>query len=137
MNKRHSTANILLIELVLVILFFMLCVSTIVEMFGLARVKSAYARAESQAMLIVENLEERLAGSEDAASELEKGGFVLTDGQWILQQESYKIVAAETKEETGAGILRTVTFTAEQKTGKELFLLPIVNYLPGEAEVSP
>lgn len=133
--KKHSTANILLVELVLVILFFMLCVATIVQMFGLARMKSAYARAGSQAMLTVENLEECLAGEADAAAELEKSGFVLADGRWEKNEERYTIYAVETHEETEAGMLRTVTFTAEQNTGKVLFELPVVNYLPGE--VSP
>ena len=98
MRKRHSTANILLIELVLVILFFMLCVSTIVEMFGLARVKSAYAKAENRAMLIVENLEERLAGTEDAEAELENAGFVRQEDGWVLQEENYRIDAVQTEE---------------------------------------
>ena len=135
MRKRHSTANILLIELVLVILFFMLCVSTIVEMFGLARVKSAYAKASCSAMLAVENLEERLAGAENAGAELEAAGFTAADGRWVLEQDGYTITAAETEEKTEAGILRTVEFSAEQKTGRKLFDLPVVNYLPGE--VSP
>ena len=135
MKKKHNTANILLVELVLVILFFMLCVASIVEMFGLARVKSAYAKAGTQAMLIVENLEERLAGSDDAASELAGEGFTEQDGRWILQKENYTITAETAEEKTEAGTLRTVSFSAEQKLGKKLFELPVVNYLPGE--VSP
>ena len=133
--KKHSSANILLIELVLVILFFMLCVATIVEMFGLARMKSAYAKAGSQAMLIVENLEERLAGAGDAGAELERDGFVLEDGTWVLQGDRYTLSAAESEEKTEAGTLRTVEFSAVQKTGQQIFVLPVVNYLPGE--VSP
>ena len=135
MKKKHGTANVLLIELVLVILFFMLCVSTIVEMFGLARGKSAFARAGSQAMLTVENLEERLALAEDAGAELEKEGFVRAEDRWELKNDNYTITAVESAEKTEAGQLRTVVFTAEQKTGKKLFELPVVNYLPGE--VSP
>ena len=135
MKKRHGTANVLLIELVLVILFFMLCVSTIVEMFGMARVKSSFARSSSEAMMIVENLEEKLAAAADAGAELEKDGFVQEDGSWILRQEKYSLTAVETEEKTEAGTLRTVTFSAVQKTGQNLFELPVVNYLPGE--VSP
>jgi len=133
--KKHSSANILLIELVLVILFFMLCVATIVEMFGLARVKSAYAKAGTEAMLIVENLEERLAGSGDAAAELEKSGFVSENGSWVFQGERFTLTAAASEEKTEAGVLRTVDFSAVQKTGQKIFDLPVVNYLPGE--VSP
>lgn len=135
MRKKHSTANILLVELVLVILFFMLCVATIVEMFGLARTKSAFAKAASQAMMVVENLEERLAGTADASLEMEREGFVPTDGGWEKTDGLYTIRAVETREETEGGTLRTVTFTAQQNTGKALFELPVVNYLPGE--VSP
>ncbi|MBQ9252986.1 MAG: hypothetical protein IJ188_10170 [Clostridia bacterium] len=135
MRKKHSTANILLIELVLVILFFMLCVSTIVEMFGLARGKSATARAGSEALLVVENLEERLAATADAAEELEKLGFIQDGDQWILQEEHYTLRAVAQEERMDAGQLRTVTFFAEQKTGQTLFELPVTNYLPGE--VSP
>ncbi len=130
--KKHSSANILLVELVLVILFFMLCVATIVEMFGLARVKSAYAKAGSRALLIVENLEERLAASGDTAAELEREGFVAEDDHWILRQDNFMITAAESEEKTEAGVLRTVEFSAVQKTGTPLFDLPVVNYAPGE-----
>ena len=135
MRKKHGTANILLIELVLVILFFMLCVSTIVEMFGAARVKSAWAKAGSQAMLIVENLEERLAASDDAGGELSRQGFVQEEDRWVLREEGYTLTAVESQEKTEAGTLRTVAFSAEQKTGKPLFELPVTHYLPGE--VSP
>ena len=133
--KKHSSANTLLIELVLVILFFMLCVATIVEMFGLARQKSAFARADSRAMMVVENLAEQLAGTKDAGKELENSGFVPDADGWALQDEYYRITAVETKEDTGAGTLRTVQFTAEQPNGHLLFEMPVVNYLPGE--VSP
>ena len=135
MKKKHGTANILLIELVLVILFFMLCVSTIVEMFGAARVKSAWAKAGSEAMLIVENLEERLAASDDAGGELSRQGFAQEEDRWVLREESYTLTAVESLEKTEAGTLRTVAFSAEQKTGKSLFELPVTHYLPGE--VSP
>lgn len=135
MKKRHGSANVLLIELVLVILFFMLCTSTIVEMFGLARLKSGYAKTESQAMLVVENLESRLAGSADAESELQAEGFEQEDGIWVLRGEGYMMTAAESAEKTEAGTLRTVLFSAKQNNGNELFEVPVVHYLSGE--VSP
>ena len=48
--KKHGTANVLLIELALVILFFMLCVSVIVEVFGGARLASREARSRTEAI---------------------------------------------------------------------------------------
>ena len=85
--KKHGTANILLVELVLVILFFMLCMPTIVRSFGDARLKSNYAQASSEAMTLAENMEERLALAADTAGELEKGGFVREGDKWTLQRK--------------------------------------------------
>ncbi len=133
--KKHSTANTLLVELLLVILFFMLCVSTLVELFGLARQKSAYARAENQAMMKVENAAALLAEDPDTGAGLQKEGFAPSEEGWLLQEELYRITAVETTEKTESGSLRTVTFSAEQKQGKELFQLPVVDFFPGE--VSP
>jgi hypothetical protein len=133
--KKHSTANVLLIELALVILFFMLCVSVIVEVFGAARLKSADARASSRAMIQVENLEARLAGAETAEEVLLEAGFLQEDGRWYLSAEGYTLTAAEETEAAAAGTLRTVTFTAARKGGDSLFSLPVTHYMAGE--VSP
>ena len=133
--KKHGTANILLVELVLVILFFMLCMPTIVRSFGDARLKSNYAQASSEAMIRAENMEERLAQTADAEGELEKGGFVREGEKWILRTEKYTLTAAPSEEKTEAGVLRAVLFSAETNTGRAMFELPAVKYIPGE--VSP
>jgi|GEM_PF-1635455 len=132
--KKHNTANILLIELLIVILFFMLCVAAIVDIFGMARVKSLNAQAISEALLRVENLEEVLASGRETEETLIADGFEQDGVNWILREDGYTLKAAETEEETEAGIIRTVTFTAER--GEEtVFELPAVHYIPGE--VSP
>ena len=133
--KKHSTANILLVELVIVILFFMLCVSTLVEVFGTARIKSLAARAENAAMLRTLNMDSRLSASADAEAELEGNGFAKEGERWVLREKDYTLYVSEEKEETEAGVLRTLRFTAEQPNGKQLFELPTVKYFPGE--VSP
>ncbi len=130
--KKHGTANILLVELVLVILFFMLCMPTIVRSFGYARLKSAYAAASTDAMTRTENMEERLAASDDAEAELERGGFVREGENWVLKEEKYTLTAAVSEEKTEAGALRTVLFSAETKNGTRMFELPAVKYIPGE-----
>lgn len=133
--KKHGTANILLVELVLVILFFMLCMPTIVKTFGDARLKSIYAQASNEAMMQAENMEARLADAEDAAAELEKSGFVREGDAWVLRAEHYTLTAAPSEEKTEAGVLRTVLFSAKTSGGRDMFELPAVKYIPGE--VSP
>ena len=133
--KKHSTANILLVELLIVILFFMLCVSTLVDIFGMAKTRSAAARAMNSAMLTAENLTALIRSADDPGAELERNGFEAADGGWTLTADDFIIHASEAEEKTAAGVLRTVTFAAERKNGDALFELPAVKYIPGE--VSP
>ena len=133
--KKHSTANILLMELLVVIFFFMLCVSVLVEVTGLARAKSIYARAENDAMLRVENLQADLYMAETPETALEKNGFLPEEDRWILEGDQYTLYAKTEEEVTEAGVIRTVTITAEREGGTPMFELPSVKYIPGE--VSP
>lgn len=133
--KKHSTANILLVELVIVILFFLLCVSTLVEVLGAARVKSRAAHAENAALLRVENLENELMAVEDVSAGLERNQFSPEADRWVLRTEDYVLYAEMTEESQAAGTIRTLNFTAEMPGGEPLFELPSVKYVPGE--VSP
>ncbi len=133
--KKHSTANILLMELLVVILFFMLCVSTLVEVLGLARGKSAFARAENDAMLKVENLESLIRESGETADALKDSGFAENGDGWTLTEETFILHATIADEKTEAGTLQTVTFTAQRPDGTGLLELPVKRYIPGE--VSP
>ena len=133
--KKHGTANILLMELLVVILFFMLCVSTLVEVLGLARGKSALARAENDAMLRVENLESLIREAGDMGETLKENGFEQNADRWTLEEETFVLHADITDEKTEAGILQTVTFTAERPDGTGLMELPVTRYIP--REVSP
>ena len=130
--KKHSTANILLVELVIVILFFMLCVSTLVEVFGTARIKSLAARAENAAMLKIENVESMLQAAADFEAGLQENGFEKAGEGWDLTESDYILHLAVEEEPAEAGILRKLNFTAEQANGTPLFELPTVKYIPGE-----
>lgn len=133
--KKHSTANILLMELLVVILFFMLCVSTLVEVFGAARSKSIFARAENAAMLKIENLESLLQAAEDFEAGLTENGFEKAGDGWELKEDDYTLRLSAEEEPTEAGVLRNLRFTAERAGGESLFELPTVKYIP--REVSP
>ena len=133
--KKHSTANILLMELLVVRLVFMLCVSTLVEVLGAARGKSALARAENAAMLRVENVESLIREAGEIGEALTENGFIREAEGWILTEDRYVLRATVTDEKTDAGTLQEVTFTAQGLDGTTLMELPMVRYIPGE--VSP
>ena len=63
--KQRSRANALLIELVLVIFFFMLGSTVLVRLFADARHRTIQARATNVSMAAAQNVAEELYGAED------------------------------------------------------------------------
>ena len=74
MREGHR-ANALLVELLLVILFFMLGATTLVELFAGAKHKSLQARATNLGIMEAENVADDLYGAEDPDAVLQELGF--------------------------------------------------------------
>ncbi len=129
--KHSNRANSLLLELLLVILFFMLASVTLVEMFGAARGKSNEARAINSAVLESQNLAETLYDSDDPETALLAYGFAGDGDRWTMDREEYELQVTRETEETGGGVLRRLTVTAV-RDGKELCSIPSARYLPKE-----
>lgn len=133
MREGHR-ANALLVELLLVILFFMLGATTLVELFADARHKSLQARATNMAIMEAENLADDLYGAEDPDKVLAELGFTQENETWTLEKDEYTLTVTGEEEAAEAGILRKYTISAIGD-GKDLFSLPSTRYLP--KEVSP
>ena len=133
MREGHR-ANALLVELLLVILFFMLGATTLVELFADARHKSMQARGTNTAIMEAENIADDLYGAEDPDQVLTDLGFTQDNGTWTLEKEDYTLTVTGTEEEAEAGVLRKFTISATGD-GKDLFTMPSTRYLP--KEVSP
>ena len=136
MRNGHR-ANALLVELLLVIFFFMIASVTLVQLFGAAKTKSTTARAMNAAMLESQNIAEDLyaaENAEDAEKILADLGFENKDGIWSREDSLYRLQISRGEEKTAAGTLRTWTIQALQ--GEEtLITLPSARYFP--EEVSP
>ena len=133
MREGHR-ANALLVELLLVILFFMLGATTLVELFADARHKSLQARATNMAIMEAENLADDLYGAEDPDKVLAELGFTQENETWTLEKDEYTLTVTGEEEAAEAGVLRKYTISATGD-GKDLFSLPSTRYLP--KEVSP
>ena len=141
--KEGSRANALLVELLLVIFFFMISAAILVQVFADAKLKSRTANAYNETMLEAQNIAEDLYGSEDPDTVLTGYGFTAQDGNWILDKEGYSLKVTLREEETDAGLLRTYDVSGIEKTrdssGEEketvLLTLPSTRYIP--KEVSP
>lgn len=130
--KNGSRANALLIELLIVILFFMFAATTLVELFGAARERSRRAEILSAAALASQNAAEALYDAEETEPWLKEMGFEQEENGWIREEDGYALRVTEEKNETEAGVLRTVIVAAEYD-GKTILALPSVRYLEKEA----
>ena len=132
--KDGSRANALLVELLLVIFFFMLSAAILVQVFADAKLKSRTAHATNYSMLEAQNIAEDLYASDDPDAVLAEYGFASEDGGWVLQKEGYLLKVTFREEETASGILRTYDITGIEGD-KTLLTLPSTRYIP--KEVSP
>ena len=133
MREGHR-ANALLVELLLVIFFFMLSAVTLTQLFAGAKHRSIQAKATNASMMDVENIADDLYGSEDPEATLQALGFTLEGEAWKRTENGYTLTITRQDEEMEAGTLRTYTI-ASFADGVDLFSLPSSRYFP--KEVSP
>lgn len=131
--KQNGRMNTLLVELIIVVLFFMLASTTLVQIFGAAKQYSNRAGACTQAMMQAQNMAEVLYAAPSVEDKLSGWGFELTEGQWRKDCESYVMIAECVQESTEAGTLLRTTLSPLYQ-GEALFTLPVVRYAAGEVQ---
>ena len=132
--KNRSRSNTLLIELLLVIFFFMCSAAILVQVFANAKIKCRAAQAINDSMLDAENIAEDLYNTDDPDTVLADYGFTAEDGSWELQKDGYLLKVALKTEETESGTLRSYEVTGVQGE-RTLITLPSTRFIP--REVSP
>lgn len=132
--KEGSRANALLVELLLVVFFFMISAAILVQVFADARLKSRTAHATNASMLETENIADELYAAKDPDAVLADYGFAAEDGGWVLQKDGYLLKVTLREEETEAGTL--MTYDVSGIEGENILMtLPSSRYIP--KEVSP
>ncbi len=132
--KEGSRANALLVELLLVIFFFMISAAILVQVFANARLKSRTAKATNASMLEAQNIAEDLYAADDPETVLNEYGFLAKDRELVLEKDGYMLKVTLREEETDSGILRTYDVSGIEGE-KTLLTLPSTRYIP--KEVSP
>ncbi|MBR2511974.1 MAG: hypothetical protein K6F61_07375 [Clostridiales bacterium] len=141
--KEGSRANALLVELLLVIFFFMISAAILVQVFADAKLKSRTAHATNASMLEAQNVAEDLYVTDSPAAVLNGYGFNEKDGVWTLEKDGYLLRVTILEEETDSGILRKcdvsgVEVTHDQSGAEKestLLTIPSTRYI--QKEVSP
>ena len=140
--KEGSRANALLVELLLVIFFFMISAAILVQVYADAKLKSRTAHATNFSMLDAQNIAEDIYGSDDPDAVLAEYGFKAVGDTWVLEKDGYELHVTKQDEETASGTLRTYNVSGVERTnasGEEkvnvLLTLPSTRFIP--KEVSP
>ncbi len=150
--KEGSRANALLVELLLVIFFFMISAAILVQVFADAKLKSRTAYALNASMPEAQNIAEDLYAAENPDEVLAGYGFTRQDDAWVLEKQGneganskavYLLKVTLREEEKEAGVLRTYDVSGieivHDQTGAEkeniLLTIPSTRYIP--KEVSP
>ncbi len=138
--KDRSRANALLVELLLVIFFFMISAAILAQVFADAKLKSRTAHATNASMLEAQNVAEDLYATNDPDALLADYGFTAQDDCWVLEKEGYYLRVSLFEKETEEGILRTYEVSGVERiqnnSGNEkeqiLLTLPSTRYIPKE-----
>lgn len=131
--KENGRVNALLVELLIVVLFFMLASTTLMEIFGLAKQNSNRAGACNAALMQAQNAAEQLYVAADVEQALEALGFTREEDKWRMDGGEYELIASCLYTQGEAGALRQVELTAMYH-GEALFTLPATRYVSGEVQ---
>ena len=85
--KESGRANALLVELLLVIFFFMCSAGILVQVFANAKLKSKEAHVINASMLEAENIAEELYHTDDPEALLASAGYTAGNDGWEMQKE--------------------------------------------------
>ena len=118
---RTYKGNVVLIELVIVLIFFALSQVAIVQVFAAAQQKTNESRLLNEALLTAQDAAEQLALSDDPEAGLYR----------YQSPAGYAVVARITRLTQPNGALVSVQLSVQQGDAT-LFTLPVNRYAPGE-----
>jgi|GEM_PF-974028 len=135
--ESKNRSNVLLIEILIAVLFFMLSATVLVRVFATARNATVRAGAETQALAQAQNVAEALYAADDPDAELERMEFIKSHGVWTRSYGEYSLYVSSEALPTDAGELwqgEIIAFysqrdpSAARPEDEELFTLPCARY---------
>lgn len=129
--RRHNRSNALLVELLIVIMFFMLSATILLRVFAASRLQSDKAGLLGEALTRAQNVAEQLYAAEDGEKALSEMAFVPFGDGWTLEADGYTLSVMPTSEQTAAGQL--LNYAVQAVSGEEtLFTLPVSRYVEAQ-----
>ena len=135
--RKRNRSNVLLVEILIAVLFFMLSATVLVRVFASARNMTARSGVEQRALVEAQDVAETLYASDDEEAALEQMQFNSFHGTWSKDCGEYTLYVYGGPEPTGAGELWVGAVSAYYKLrnpdearaeDEELFSLSCVKY---------
>jgi len=135
--RNNNRSNVLLVEILIAVLFFMLSATVLVRVFVTARNMTVRSGVESVAVTDAQNVAETLYTAGDIDQTLQDMGFYSSHGAWSLDRGDYTLYVAGQATPTDAGELWSGTVSAFYKVrnpdqaraeDEELFSLACTRY---------
>lgn len=102
--KTGNRSNALLVELLIVIMFFMLAATVLLQVFSGASTQGNRAGITTQALNSAQNVADRLYTSADPDATLQELGFSAENGVWTRDDGDYVIEATSEKTDRANGV---------------------------------
>ena len=132
-----NRSNVLLVEILIAVLFFMLSATVLVRVFATAHNMTVRAGVENQALAEAQNVAEALYAAEDPEAALEAMRFKLYHGAWSRMDGDYTLYVEGGEKPTDAGVSWVGTVRAfyrnrnvnqARQEDEELFSLTCARY---------
>ena len=135
--KNKNRSNILLVEILMAVLFFMLSATVIAQVFAASRNMTKKAGAQTKALAQAQNVAESIYGQEDLDEVLKQLGFLQSHGTWTKDYGDFSLYVTGAFRPLEAGELfegevrafyKTRDVQAARAADEELFSLPCTWY---------
>ena len=141
MDNRNKS-NVLLVEILIAVLFFMLSATVLVQVFATSRNLTVRAGVESQALAEAQNVLDALIAADDPEAVMEDMSFQLYHGAWSRSYGEYTLYVESAMRPETAGVMQEGNVRAfyrnrnvdmARQEDEELFSLPFARYREVEA----
>ncbi len=127
--KSGSRSNALLVELLIVVMFFMLSSTVLLELYATSRNQSVRAGLLTTALNEAQNVADRLYTADDAIAALLEMGFEKGESnKWYRDGEPCAITVMDDSDAMGPGYMRKYVVAPMEEEGVFLFQLDVERY---------
>ena len=138
-NRNRS--NVLLVEILIVVFFFMISATVVIQMFVTSRNLTVRVGVETAALAEAQNVVDALSMAKSPEASLKQLGFKQSHGIWMRRTDDYTLCVESSEAPAEAGTLWQADVRAfygprqanqGRQEGDELFSLPCAHYRGGE-----